>query len=298
MDTKQRIFSGKEIGGNEIETIKWVLNTYTGLSRKEIAATICEMLEWNTPAGNAKTPQCLKCLDTLEKEGIIVLPPLNEVRRKRSNRAKLEIKEAPAPKEEVRSCGIVELHIARRGKDLNRWKAYIDGYHMLGYKQEFGSRLQYFIVSDGEELGCIQFSAAAWALAPRDEWIGWDSEAKKSKLNLIVNNSRFLIFPWVHVKNLASRALSLATKRIPADWLREFSYAPVLMETFVDMEHFKGTCYKASNWTRLGETKGRGRMDRHNEYALSKKAIFVYPLRRDFRSVLLGEKQPQMVDQG
>jgi hypothetical protein len=106
---------------------------------------------------------------------------------------------------------------------------------MLGDKLVFGSRLQYFVKSGDTELGCIQFSASAWALEERDKWIGWDVEDRKKRLHLIVNNSRFLIFPWVHIRNLASRALSFAAKQIQQDWLMEYCYAPVLLETFVDL---------------------------------------------------------------
>ena len=119
---------------------------------------------------------------------------------------------------------------------------------------------------------------------------------RKVRLNLIINNSRYLIFPWVHIRNLASKALSLAAKQIQGDWLREYCYAPVLLETFVDLEHFRGTCYKASNWTYLGETKGRGRMDRHTERAVSKKAIFMYSLQNDFKEVLKGDKPFKVVN--
>ena len=142
----------------------------------------------------------------------------------------------------------------------------------------------------------MQFSASAWELEERDKWLDWTVDDRKVRLNLIINNSRFLIFPWIHIRNLASKTLSLAAKQIQEDWLREYCYAPVLMETFVDLAHFKGTCYKAANWIYLGETKGRGRMDRNTEYALSKKAIFMYPLQKDFKAVLKGEKACKMVN--
>lgn len=164
---------------------------------------------------------------------------------------------------------------------------------MLGDKQVFGSRLAYFIKSRETILGCLQFSASSWALSTRDEWIGWKVQDRKQRLQLIVNNSRFLILPWVSVKNLASKVLSLAIKQLQEDWLREYCYAPVLLETFVDTSHFAGTCYKASNWTYLGETQGRGRMDRKKEYALSRKAIYMYPLQKDFKDCLKGIKPPR-----
>ncbi|AYO31265.1 DUF4338 domain-containing protein [Biomaibacter acetigenes] len=187
----------------------------------------------------------------------------------------------------------VRLVIAKPGEDLKRWRAYINQYHILKDKQVFGSRLQYFVKSGDAELGCMQFSAAAWALEERDKWIGWTKEDKKVRLHLIINNSRFLIFPWVHIKNLASKALSLATKQIQEDFLREYCYAPVLLETFVDTEKYQGISYKASNWIYLGKTKGSGRTGK--EGTLSKKAIFVYPLQADFKECLKGEKPYKVV---
>jgi hypothetical protein len=167
---------------------------------------------------------------------------------------------------------------------------------MIGDKHVNGSRLSYFIKSRDTILGCLQFSASSWALSSRDQWIGWNVGDRKQRLHLIVNNSRLLILPWVKVKNLASKVLSIAIKRIQEDWLREYCYAPVLLETFVDTSHFKGSCYKASNWIYLGETQGRGRMDRNREYALSRKAIYMYPLQKDFKDCLKGLKPYKRVN--
>ncbi|MFU8793846.1 MAG: Druantia anti-phage system protein DruA, partial [Dethiobacteria bacterium] len=138
-------------------------------------------------------------------------------------------------------------------------------------------------------LGCLLFAASAWALLPRDEWIGWTKTDRSLRLNLIVNNTRFLIFPWVRIKNLASKVLSLAVKRIGDDWQKRYGYRPLLLETFVDPEKYPGTSYRAANWTYLGQTKGRGRMDRYKKRALTRKDIYVYSLRADFHSLLKGE---------
>ena len=290
MDNTIRVFSGRTFSSEEINLIKWTRNKYPKLSRSEFVKTICEFLEWKTPAGKYKVPQCGAFLEQLEQEGLLVLPP----KAKAGNRTKKIELDKIAPHAEikgsVRDFEPIRLEIARRGADLKRWRSYVNQFHMLGDKLVFGSRLYYFIKSSDIELGCIQFSASAWALEERDAWIDWTIIDRKARLNLIVNNSRYLIFPWVNIKNLASKALALVTKQIQEDWLREFCYAPVLIETFVDVEHFKGTCYKAANWKYLGETKGRGRMDKNKEYALSKKAIFMYPLQRDFKEVLQGKK--------
>jgi hypothetical protein len=155
----------------------------------------------------------------------------------------------------------------------------------------FGAQLRYFIKSGKTDavLGCFQFSSPAWTMAPRDRWIGWNNEQRNRNLQKIINNSRFLLFPWVHVKNLASSVLALAAKTVPDDWQRSYGYCPVLMETLVDRKRFKGTCYKAANWLYIGETTGRGRMDRENKrHGIAVKNIYVYPLTFRFRQELVG----------
>lgn len=296
MDNTIRIFSGKAISLEDIETIKWVRHRFPQLSRTEFTATICEILEWTTPAGRSKLPQCMAALEELESEGVLELPV------SRGNKKSISLIEAKIEE----PCGEItgnivdfepiRLEIAKGREDSRLWRTYVDRYHMLGHKTVFGSRLNYFIKSNEIMLGCIQFSASAWSLQGRDQWIGWDVDDRKKRLHLIVNNSRYLIFPWVRIKNLASKALALAAKQIQGDWLREYCYSPVLLETFVDLEHFNGTCYKAANWSYLGKTKGRGRMDRNQGYSLSRKAIFVYPLQKDFKECLRGEKPYKAVN--
>jgi len=173
------------------------------------------------------------------------------------------------------------------------WNEYVHRYHVLGYKRPFGAHQRYFIVSEkvAKPLGCLLFAAAAWALSPRDQWIGWDELDRHFRLHLILNNGRFLIFPWVKVKNLASKVLSLAAKRIRVDWQERYGYSPVLLETFIDSEKYPGTCYQAANWIYLGRTQGRGRMDRYKKRRLSRKDIYVYPLTADFCTRLRGEVQ-------
>ena len=280
-----KAFSGREITEDDMSLIRWARTAYPNLSRYELAGTVCELIGWVTPAGGAKIPQCMSFFAQMEASGQLDLPALKT--RKPTIRKE---KAAPALMPEIIKCGNIELAIARPGPNLQKWRSYIDAYHTLGDKTVFGSRICYFIRSDGQDLGCLQFSAASWSLEARDKWIGWSVEDRRARLFLVANNSRFLILPNVHVKNLASRALSLACRQLPVDWPREFGYAPVLLETFVDLTQYKGTCYKAANWKLLGLTKGRGRMDRHHESCLSTKAIYVFPLRHDFTDVLKGVK--------
>lgn len=298
MDNTIMVFSGRKFTSEDINLIKWTRKKYAHLSRSELAGTVCEFLDWTTPTGRAKISQCVAFLEKLEVEGIIELPPI--VTKFKKSRASIVIPDYNIDTTpitgELKNFEPIYLDIARAGGELKLWRKYVNDYHMLGDKQVFGSRLHYFVKSGEIKLGCIQFSASSWALESRDKWIGWSIEDRKARLHLIINNSRFLIFPWVNIKNLASKALALAINQIQEDWLREYCYAPVLLETFVDLSHFTGTCYKASNWIYLGETKGRGRMDRKHKNEVSRKAIYMYPLQKDFKECLKGLKSYKVVN--
>jgi hypothetical protein len=207
-----------------------------------------------------------------------------------------ELGEQPAIFGGVWQYAPITLEAVRGQAEIRLWNSFIERYHILGYKRPFGAHQRYFIWSGTEpkqRLGCMLFSASAWALSERDNWIGWGKDDRSKRLHLVVNNTRFLIFPWVKVKNLASHSLSLAARQVPIDFQERYGYAPVLLETFVDMERYDGTCYRAANWLCLGQTTGRGRMDRYMEYLSSPKYIFVYPLVHDFRKHLCGGGKDQ-----
>jgi len=293
-------FSGRTFSEDDIELIKEVTATYPKLSQHELANTICELMGWVQTNGKPKTAQCVQFLRRLADNGELDLPALDEVQSaKRKGKAKQEAAWGHSwiDTSEINELGTIKLDVIRPGEKLRQWRTYMSTYHRLGDPTVHGSQLRYTIKADsGRDVGCMLFSASAWSLKPRDEWIGWTLPDRKGKLHLVVNQSRFLIFPWIHVKNLASRALSMAARRIQGDWLEDYCYAPVLLETFVDVALYKGTSYKAANWTYLGETQGRGRNDRHTERALTHKAIYMYPLQRDFRAVLKGEKPWKAVE--
>lgn len=295
MDNAIRVFSGRTFSPEEIELIKWTRKRYPGLSRSEMASTICEILNWTTPSGQPKRLQCTKFLSILEAEGIIRLPTVKET-RKYERGAKIPQLEFNTEEisGDIRGYEPIQLVIVKPGEEMKRWRSYINQFHMLGDRQVLGSQLRYFIKSGEIELGCMQFSASSWSLEEREKWIGWTKEDRKQRLHLIVNNSRFLIFPWVRVKNLASKALSVVTRQIQDDWLREYCYAPVLLETFVNTEKYYGISYKAANWVYLGSTKGVGR-DKKRNRVLPVKSIYMYPLQSDFKACLKGEKPYKVV---
>lgn len=293
MNQEATLLSGRMFTKEELEDIKFIVRQFSHLSRNELAQTICEGLEWFAPNGKYKKEACLGLLEKLENWGEIVLPAKREPQLNRKPDTHFaqsdELEERAALSGSVSQYGPVTLESVRDQEGIRLWNSFIERYHILGYKRPFGAHQRYFIWSATEpnqRLGCLLFSASAWALSERDNWIGWSKTDRSQRLHLVVNNTRFLIFPWVKIKNLASHALSLASKQVPIDFQERYGYKPVLFETFVDMERYNGTCYRAANWLCLGQTAGRGRMDRYSEYLSTPKLIFVYPLVRDFRQHL------------
>jgi hypothetical protein len=282
-------FSGRRFTRRQLAQVKETVERFAQLSRAELARTLCEHLDWKTPNGKAKVESCLTMLEKLEAEGVVQLPP--RVIRAAPQRRVIPKAAAEATIEATldRLMPIQLETVSSSGPDRERWKAYLETFHYLGYRQPVGPHLGYWIVSQASQrpLGCLLFSAsAAWALAARDRWIGWDFKHKQKLLHRVLSNDRFLIFPWVQVPNLASHALSLATRQIGDDWVRLFGYRPVLIETFVDPTFFSGTCYRAANWRFLGHSQGRGRLAPDHQPRLSKKEIFIFPLEPGWRQAL------------
>ena len=285
------LLSGRDFTAQDLWIVTETVRRFPKLSRRELAQTICENLSWVTPNGRNKIKSCMQLLEKLHTEGKVNLPP-KKGSAKQVSRQIIPTSETDPSGEIAKNIDElgIELQPVFIGSEMHLWNQYVERYHTLGYKQPFGAHQRYFIESrDGDRLGCLLFSASAWALAARDQWIGWTKEDRSRRLHLVVNNTRFLVFPWVHVKNLASKSLSLAIKRIRPDWQERYNYQPVLLETFVDTEQYEGTSYRAANWIYLGQTAGRGRMDRHTKRGLSVKKIYVYPLVPDFRAHLCGE---------
>ncbi len=184
----------------------------------------------------------------------------------------------------------VNLQLVKEHHDRLLWRELVGRYHYLGHKVPFGAHLRYLIQAHNPEpvvVGCVQMSSPAWRLSARDRWIGWSDSCRARNLQRIVNNSRFLLLPWVRVRNLASFVLAALSRRIVVDWQEAYGVRPLLLETFVDHQRFKGTCYRAANWTWLGLTQGRGRMDRQkSRVGAAPKDIFVFPLAKSVRTRL------------
>ena len=286
----------REIFSEDIDHICTILERFPGLSRKEVVHTLCETLEWLTPAGLPKVDACFKLLHQLESAGIIRLPPIQQEKSRPGPRPQSAPKPSarsdppPALETSLVALGPVRLSPLTQPADRSLWNEYVQRYHYLGYKKPFGYRQRYFIQAGPNRLGCILLSGPAKALTARDRWIGWDDRQRLKHLPWVVNNSRFLIFPWVKVANLASHVLGQLARRVGDDWQRRWGYRPLLLETFVDPAHFQGICYRAAGWELLGRTTGEGLARPGRQYQTRPKLIFAKPLQADFRRLLCSDR--------
>ncbi len=284
-------FSGRRFSSTDVGLIVEVTKDFATLSLTELSKTLCELLEWKRPNGKLKYEECRALLEKLQADGLISLPALHQI--KRSPR-QVQVTDASNPQValtgSVRQYEPLSLRLVQAcdGQLHSLFNQFIQRYHYLGYRVPFGAHLRYLVESrTGAYLACLLFSSPAWKMAPRDAWIDWTDEQRRRNLQYVVSNSRFLILPWVSVRSLASKALSLVARQLPLDWQSLYGYRPLLLETLVDCSRFAGTCYRAANWIYLGKTQGRGRMDRdHQFHGRAVKAIYVFPLCRDVRRQL------------
>jgi len=286
--TDRQRFCGREFTAEEVSLIQEVVETCAGISRLELAHTVCELLEWKRPGGGLKARECRDLLERLESQGVLTLPD-----KKSCGSSKPRKLIAPAEEGQVHSelTGSVEefaplvIELVESRQQGQLFQELLSRYHYLGYAMPYGARLQYLAYVSRprrEVVGCVQFSSPAWRMKVRDQWIGWDDATRNLRLQHIVNNSRLLVV--ARIRNLASMALSRVLKRLRADWLRQYRVDPWLVETLVDRQRFYGGCYRAANWTVLGETSGRGRMDRtHKRHGAQVKTVLVYPLVKNAR---------------
>ena len=271
----------------------WIRNLITDnpkLHRLALSRVVCQELRWLSLNGRLKDMSCRVAMLRMHRDGLICLPA---PRRKYSNgqqwrRAFSSLSDPQKPISlPAGQLGQLVIRPVAAVTEARLWNELIQRYHYLGHKPLPGAQIKYLVFSAcGDLLAVLGFAAAAWKVAPRDQFIRWDPAQRARNLHLIVNNARFLILPWVTSKNLASRILSLAAKQLPFHWQTRYNYQPVLLETFVQKDKFKGTCYRAANWILLGQTQGRGKLDRLNKRPLPVKDIFVYPLNKNFRPIL------------
>jgi hypothetical protein len=291
LETKMRI-RGRIFTAEELSKIKVLVESSPAEHRVELSKLVCKELGWIQPNGRLKDRSCRDVLARLHEIGFIRLP---NPRRPAVKRRPVEITERSAPKPlailNPQDIATASFQVVSGTGNLDQerlWNEYVERYHYLGYGVPVGPHIKYFVIHAGQPIACLSFAGAAWRVEARDRWIGWNSRERERNLCYILNNTRFVIFPWAHVRNLASRLLAVAAKRIATDWQRLYAYQPLLLESFVDSERYAGACYRAANWILVGYTKGRGKLDREFKAHLSRKAVLLYPLTKDATRHLRG----------
>jgi len=279
-------YCGREFSPNELEQIRSLIKHNPGFNRTRLSTEACRIFQWLKPDGKLKDMSCRVAMLRMDKDGLIELPP--STRTKKPVRT-ISFTPATDPQDSlicpVNKLPQLQLQMVTKTSSA-LWNEYIQRYHYLGHSPLPGAQLRYFIMAGEQIVALTGFGAAAWQTAPRDQFIGWNPDQRKINLHLIVNNARFLILPWVQSKNLASKILSLMIRTLPNDWEKRYNIRPVLMESFVQKDRFAGTCYKASNWIKVGVTKGRGKLGPMGKISVPIKDIWVYPLNKKFRTLL------------
>jgi len=279
-------YSGRDFTPKEIKQIRSLIKQNPGFNRMRLSKEVCRLFQWLKPDGNLKDMSCRVAMLRMQKDGAIVLPPPAHAK---GAVKKIEFTAATDPQDPVVSAvnELPPLYLQMVTKTTSAlWNEYIERYHYLGFTPLPGAQLRYFIAAGKQIVALMGFGAAAWQTAPRDQFIGWNHDQRKRNLPLVTNNARFLILPWIQSKNLASKILSLTARQLPNDWKEKYNIRPVLMESFVQKDRFAGTCYKAANWIKLGQTKGRGKLGPPGKISVPIKDIWVYPLDKNFRNIL------------
>lgn len=277
-------FVGRPVSGADLDLIRSVVRDFAGLSREELAATVCEWLGWTRATGRVKARECREWLERLETAGVLTLPP-KRVGRPMGTRTHVPLTARgaaqPAITGTVRDVAPIGVERVTTSDQRRLFRELVGRYHYLGHAVPFGAHLRYLVYASQparQVVACVQFSSPAWRMAARDRWIGWDDATRARQLARVVNNSRLLILPWVRVKNLASTILSRSARALTADWRLAYGVTPLLLETLVDPARFDGASYRAANWIVVGTTSGRGRNDRTRLAVRAPKRVLLYPL--------------------
>ena len=298
-------YRGREILEKDILYIRTLIEQYPKESRRKLSARICEAWQWRQANGALRDMVCRGMLLKLERAGQIALPPVTYVRHNPlAHRARPEpvlIDKTPI-EDRLRTLQPLEFEQVRRTAQESLFNSLMEEHHYLGYEQPVGEHLKYLVWAQppqrrgpvagdpgaGRPIACLAWSSAPRHLGSRDRYIGWNAAARRSQIRFIAYNTRFLILPWVRVEHLASHILGRMAARISDDWQQMYGHPIYFLETFIDPERFRGTCYRAANWVLMGRTTGRGKQSNSYVPNRSIKEVLGYPLTKCFRELLGG----------
>jgi hypothetical protein len=286
----ERIIQGRTIGPADLLSIQRLLVANPQCSRYKFSRLLCQLWDWRDPTGQLKDMAARSLLLKLHERGWITLPPK---RRESPNRmrhkqvAQVDHTTTPICAALSQLLPLEVRELSRYPQDQPLFECLLHRYHYLSHTSAVGLNLKYLVCAQGgRPVACLLFGSAAWQCAVRDQFIGWSLTERERALQQITNNTRFLVLPWVDVRDLASHVLSRVGRQLRADWQRKYSRPLHLVETFVDTSRFAGSCYRAANWIDLGQTSGRTRQDRSQTIQVPPKRVLVYPLTVDFRTAL------------
>jgi hypothetical protein len=280
------VIRNRKVTDRDLTFIQTVVYEHWDKGRTQISRILCQKWNWVQPSGRLKDMACRELLLTLHRKGLLDYPsPKYIPRNKRKVVKKIKIDTTPV------SCNVTELErvqvkMVRHTKLEPIYDSLVEQYHYLGYVQIVGNHLKYMAFAGDTPVACIGWGSAAWAVQSREEFIGWTKAVKNKRLHFITNNTRFLVLPWVTVKCLASKVMAMNIRRISSDWIKVYNYPLYMLETFVEQDRFKGTCYKASNWIKVGETKGTSKKGHKHLKHGKIKDVYLYPLDKNFKRLL------------
>ncbi len=282
-------YRGRMVTDADVAFIEALIAAHPSASRRALSKKLCEAWHWVQPNGAPRDMVCRGLMLALHRAGHIELPPQRQVPpnplAKRGRPAMADVDRSPL-RCSLRAVQPLTFRQVRRTPDESLVNGLIEQYHYLGYTQPVGEHLKYLVYAGDRPVACLAWSSAPRHLGCRDRFIGWSAEARRRNIRFIAYNPRYLILPWVQVPHLASHILGQMARRLPRDWTEIYGHPVYFLETFVDPQRYRGTCYRAANWSVLGRTTGRGKDDQTGRPNRSIKDMLGYPLRRDFRRLL------------
>ena len=279
-------YRNRRLDIRDIRFIQGLISQEYLKGRSHIARLLCETWQWKQPNGKAKECAARDLLLRLEERDLIVLPPRLRTKVNRKKRSdQLPIFHQEPLEGLVGQYDRPEIEVLD-SRDGYLWDYLVQHYHYLGRPPLVGEHVRHLVRIRGQEVACLAWASAAWKVKDRDLFIGWDEARKRKNLHLLANNSRFLILDWVRIKHLASKILALSLRRLSTDWQQRYGHPILLAETFVDLSRFAGTCYQAANWIYVGQTKGSAKRGNDYYYHGQPKAVYLYPLHRQFKRLL------------
>jgi len=277
------------ITDEDLVFIRKLIAAHPESSRRNLSERLCEAWNWVQANGALRSMVCRGLMLMLHRQGLIELPPVRRVIRnpflERSAPVAVRVDEAPLSMA-LAELGGLEVRQVRRTPDEAVFNGLMHQHHYLGYTQPVGEHMKYMVFAQGRPIACLAWSSAPRHLGSRDRFIGWSAQARLANIGLLAYNTRFLILPWVRVPHLASHLLGRIARRLSADWQSGYGHPIYFLETFIDPQRFRGTCYLAANWTLMGLTTGRGKDAPTDAPNRSIKQVLGYPLVKDFRQRL------------